>query len=162
MSDKKEDLTGPFFDAFRSFGQNLKLPTITIEDVVSHHKANIRALEEAAQNTSKSAQEIMSAQRKALENTLADITHMVQDARDGGLNKENAREVINDQIELSKRTFETTIQQASEIGNIVQETSKDNLEILKNRMQGSIEELKSVMDRRSEDGSDDEPPIKAG
>ena len=76
MSDNSDNGTGPFFDAFRNFGRNLKLPSVTIEDVVSHHKKNIQALEAAAKNTSEGAQAIMAQQRKTLENTLADITHM--------------------------------------------------------------------------------------
>nr|WHW29411.1 putative phasin family protein [uncultured bacterium] len=147
MSKDTDDISGPFFQAFRDFGKNLKLPVPTIEDVVNHNKKNIQAMEKAAGNTTKSAQAIMAQQRKALEEALADITHMVQDARDGGLNKENARDIVTDQMEFAKRSFETTIKNASEIGDIVRETSKDNLMVLKDRVQESLAEIKTVMDR---------------
>ena len=158
MSDKSDNGTGPFFDAFRSFGRNLKLPNVAIEDVVNHHKKNIQAFEKAAQNTTQGVQAVMSQQRKALENTLADITHMVQDARDGGFNKENARDVVADQMEFTKRSFETTIRNATSMGEIISDVSKSNIAVLKDRVQDGLEEIKSTMDR--DDGAEDETPIK--
>ena len=157
MTDNSDSGTGPFFDAFRNFGRSLKLPNVAIEDVVTHHKKNIRALEEAAKNTTEGAQAIMGAQRKALENTLADITHMVQDARDGGMNKENARDIIADQVEFAKRSFETTIANATSLGEVVRDVSEQNMSVLKDRVQESIEEIKSTM---GSDDDSDEPPIK--
>jgi phasin family protein len=157
MTEKSDDGAGPFFDAFRNFGRNLKLPKIEIEDIVSHHKKNIRTLEEAARNTTEGAQAIMSQQRKALEETLADITHMVQDARDGGLNKENAREVISDQMEFTKRSFEATIKNATSTAGIVGDVSRENLNVFKERLRNGIEEIKSTMDSESDDG---DPPVK--
>ena len=157
MSDNSDNGTGPFFDAFRNFGRNLKLPSVTIEDVVSHHKKNIQALEAAAKNTSEGAQAIMAQQRKTLENTLADITHMVQDARDGGMNRENARDIVADQVEFAKRSFETTIENATSMGEVVKDVSKENMLVLKNRVNESIEEIKSSMDR-----DDDDTPVKPG
>ena len=157
MNDNSENDTGPFFDAFRNFGKSLKLPNVAIEDVVSFHKKNIRALEETTKNASEGAQAIMGQQRKALEEALADITHMVQDARDGGFNKENARDIVADQAEFAKRSFETTIKNATEMGNVVTDVSKNNIAVLKNRVQESIEDIKSSFDQE-----DDETPIKPG
>ncbi|MFD0917122.1 phasin family protein [Pseudahrensia aquimaris] len=160
MSDKSENGADLFTNAFKSFGRNLKLPSVTIEDVVNHHRKNIRALEAAAQNTTKGAQAIMNEQRKQLENALADITHMVQDARDGGLNKENARDVVADQAEFAKKAFESTIQNATSMGEVLRNVSTENMNVLKTRVQESIEEIKSAMDSGKSDGGGDEPPIK--
>ena len=157
MSEQSDRDSGPFFDAFRNFGRNLELPKVTIEDVVAHHKKNIQALEKAAKNTTQGAQTIMAQQREALENALTDITHMVQDARDGGMNKENARDIIADQVEFAKRSFETTIQNATSMGEVVRDVSNENMNVLKERVQESIEEIKSTMGK-----DDDEPPVKPG
>ena len=148
----EEEFGGPFFQAFRDFGKTLKLPTVTVEDIVAHHKKNIKALEQAAGNTTASTQAIMAQQRKALEEALADITHMVQDARDGGFNKENARDIIADQMEFTKRSFETTIRNATEIGEIAQKTGKDNLAILRTRVQESLAEMRDMIDRTDKNG----------
>ncbi|MEL6503811.1 MAG: TIGR01841 family phasin [Pseudomonadota bacterium] len=150
-TDDKDDTTGPFFEAFRSFGKNLSLPMPTVEDVMQHNRRNIAAMEKMAKNTTESATAIMNQQRKALENALADVTHMVQDARDGGLNKENARDIISDQVEFTRRSFETTIKNATEMGEILSQTGKDNMMVLKDRMQEQIEEIKTVMDRKKGD-----------
>ena len=155
MTENSDNGTGPFFDAFRNFGRSLKLPNVTIEDVVAHHKKNIHALEETAKNTTEGAQAIMGQQRKALENALADITHMVQDARDGGMNKENARNIVADQVEFAKRSFETTIANATSMGEVARDVGKDNMTVLKDRVQESINEIKSTMG-----SDDDDTPVK--
>lgn len=146
--NQSNDPTGPFFDAFRAFGANLNLPLPTVEDVMQHNRRNIATMEKIAKNTTSSATAIMAQQRKALENALADVTHMVQDARDGGLNKENARDIVSDQVEFTRRSFETTIKNATEMGEILSQTGKDNMMVLKDRMQDQIEEIKTVMDRK--------------
>ena len=40
--------TGPFFEAFSNFGRNLRLPEVTVADVMDHHAKNIAAMQEAA------------------------------------------------------------------------------------------------------------------
>ena len=146
-----------FICKFGTISQYNFLLAINNKGLIAHHKKNIQALEKTAKNTTQGAQTIMAQQREALENALTDITHMVQDARDGGMNKENARDIIADQVEFAKRSFETTIQNATSMGEVVRDVSNENMNVLKERVQESIEEIKSTMGK-----DDDEPPVKPG
>ncbi len=156
MSKDNESNSGPFFEAFSNFGRNLNLPNVTIDSVVEHHRKNIQAMQQAAKNTTDGAQAIMAVQRKALEETLADITQMVENAQKGGMTREGARDAVAAQMEFSKRAFDATIRNAGEVSSILQEQSGKNFEILKNRVQESIEEMKTNV------GGGDEPPVKPG
>ena len=73
------------------------------------------------------------------------------------MNKENARDIIADQVEFAKRSFETTIANATSLGEVVRDVSEQNMSVLKDRVQESIEEIKSTM---GSDDDSDEPPIK--
>ncbi|MEN0040517.1 MAG: TIGR01841 family phasin [Pseudomonadota bacterium] len=156
MADDKSNPAGPFFDAFRNFGKNLRLPTVTVEDMMAHHRANIAAMEKAARNTTEGTQAVMAEQRKALEATLADITEMVEKARSGGMNRETARDLLADQVAFTQRSFERTLQTAGAMGTVMRDTTSDNMAVLRERVQQGIEELKSTIDDK-----DDEPPVKA-
>lgn len=142
--------TGPFFEAFTRMGERLSLPKVTIDDVVDHHRRNIEALQEAARNTSEGAQAAMAKQREMLEQTLADITETVQKTK---LTDPPMQQVAA-QTELARRTFDATVRNATQMGEIARDTSKQNLDLLRKRVEESIEEIKSTI----EEG--DEPPIK--
>ena len=159
MADDKSNPAGPFFDAFRDFGKNLRLPMVTVEDMMAHHRANIAAMEKAARNTTEGTQAVMAEQRKALEATLADITTMVEKAREGGMNRETARELLADQGAVTQRSFERTLETAGAVGSTMRDTTSDNMAVLRERVQQGIDELKTTMDRS---GGDDELPVKEG
>ncbi|EFL87663.1 TIGR01841 family phasin [Ahrensia sp. R2A130] len=156
MADDKSNPAGPFFDAFRNFGTNLRLPTVTVDDMMAHHRANIAAMEKAARNTTEGTKAVMAEQRKALEATLADITKMVETAREGGMNRETARELLAEQVAFTQRSFERTLETAGAVGSAMRDTTSDNMAVLRERVQQGIEEMKTTMDRN--DG--DEPPVK--
>ena len=143
---------GPFFEAFTRMGERLALPKVTVDDIVDHHRRNIEALQEAARNTSEGAQTAMARQREMLEETLADITETVK----GTKLSDPPMQQVAAQTELAKRAFDATVRNATDMGAIARDTTKQNMDVLRRRVEESIEEIKSTM----ESGADDEMPIR--
>jgi len=126
---------------FQQFGESLKLPNTQINDVVEHHKKNIEAMQQIARNTSSGTQTLMAKQRENLEEALADISKLVQDAA----SSKDPNQAISDQVEFAKRSFEATIKNATEMGGIMRDTSTESFNILLKRVEESIEDIRDNM-----------------
>ena len=143
MTEKKS--SNPFIDMFQQFGQNLNLPQPDISTVVDYHRKNLEALQKAAQASSSGAQAAMSKQREQLEQALAEITKMVQDASQS----KDPSKIISDQTEFARKSFDTTIKNAAEINEVLRDSSTESFNILKDRVEQSIAELQERMSKKS-------------
>lgn len=131
-----------FMDMFKDFGKNLNIPGPDVNDLVDHHRKNIQALQDAASAASAGGQEVMNKQRAQLEEALKDIAEMVQGAMSGGV---DPSKMMADQAEFAKKSFETTVKNATEVGEVVKGSSEETFNILRARMEESISELSSGM-----------------
>jgi len=132
-----QDSKNPFLDMFQDFGKNMSIPGPDVNDIMDYHRKNLQALQAAAQVTSGSAQALMSKQREVLEQTLADIAETVQSASSGS----DPSQMMSTPMDLAKKTFDATIQNASDMAEIVRAGNMETFEILKDRVMESVEEL---------------------
>jgi len=135
------DKMNPFMDMFQKFGENLKIPGADVNTVVNYHRNNIQAMTEVAQVTSSGTQAMMAKQREVLEETLAEITDMIQ----GASKNTDPGQMMSNQMEFAKKSFDATIKNTTEMGEILRDTNMKSYEILKNRVQESIEEIRDGM-----------------
>ena len=131
------DQSNPFLDMFQTFGKSLSLPGPDVNDLLDYHRKNLQALQAATQIGTSSAQAMMSKQRDVLEQTLADIAETVQSAGQGG----EAGQMATAPMDLAKKTFDATVQNATEMAEIVRQGNMDTFEVLKDRVMESVEEL---------------------
>lgn len=127
----------PFMDMFQDFGKSLSIPGPDMNDIMEYHRKNLQALQAATQVSSNSAQALMAKQREALEQTLADISDAVQDASSGG----DASGMMTAPMDIAKKAFETTLQNTSEMAEIVRQGNMDTFDVIKDRVMESVEEL---------------------
>ncbi|MEO0329961.1 MAG: TIGR01841 family phasin [Pseudomonadota bacterium] len=142
MADQSKD--NPFMDMFQKFGENLKLPTPDIENVMEYHRKNIQAMQDATQSYSKGAQSMMGKQREVLEETLSEVTDYVQNA----MQNRDPNKMISDNMEFAKKSFDATIKNTTEMSEIMRVSSSETYNILKDRMQESIEEIRDSMGKK--------------
>lgn len=135
------DKANPFMDMFQKFGENLKLPGADVNAVMNYHRNNIQAMTEVAQVASSGTQAMMAKQREVLEETLAEITDMIQDSA----KSKDPSQMMSNQMEFAKKSFDATIKNTTEMGEIVRDANMKSYEILKNRVQESIEEIRDGM-----------------
>lgn len=143
MSDKNP--MGPMFEMFQKFGENLKLPTPDVDKIVDYHRKNIQAVQESVQAASEGTQNIMAKQREQLEENLAEITDMVQSMNVSS----DPSKIMADQMEFAKKSFEKTLKNTTEIGEIARASGMDSFKILQERMQESVNDIRESMDKKS-------------
>ena len=137
-SDKTQN---PFMDMFQQFGQNLKLPTADVSAVVDYHRKNIQAMQDVAQVTATGTRSLMTKQREALEETLSDATEMIKSASE----MKEPGKMVSDQMEFARKSFEATVKNTTEMGEIVRDMNTQSFTVLKNRIEESINDIRDSM-----------------
>ncbi len=59
--------------------------------------------------------------------------------------KGSPTELMSDQLEFAKKSFEKTIKNTTELGEIARDSSTESFNILQKRVQDSIQEIRSGM-----------------
>lgn len=136
MADNKD--SNPFVDMFQNFGSSMNIPGPDLNHLMEGHRKNLQALQAAAQVGSQASQDLMAKQRAALEATLADISDAVQEAQASGA---DPAAMMTSQMEMAKRSFDTTVKNATEMSQVVQQGSTDAFDILKDRVMESIADM---------------------
>lgn len=134
MADKSDN---PFMDMFQNFGKNLNIPSPDLNNMMNEHRKNLQALQAATKIGTTSAQQVMDKQRAALEAALAEIAETVQNATKGG----DASQLMSAPLDLAKRSFDATLRNTAEIAKTVQEGNMEALNVLKDRVTESVQEL---------------------
>jgi phasin family protein len=142
MANKPESES--FIDMFAKLGRDLKLPSIDIDQVLEHHRKNLEALQKSAAATASGASSVMAKQREMLQDTLREVADMAQSYRVPG----NPQEIITKQAEFARKSFETAVKNAGEVADIVRKSGAESIEILRQRIQESMEEIRDSYERR--------------
>lgn len=140
---KKPESTS-FIDMFAQFGRNLNMPGVDIERLIEHHRKNLETLEKTTRAASAGASSVMAKQRELLEQTLREFTDMAQDFRASG----NPQDMLAKQADFARRSFETAIRNASEVADVVRQSSTETIEILRARIKEAMEEVREGFDGR--------------
>ena len=134
----KKPQSESFMDMFSNFGRDLKLPSMDVEAILSHHRKNLEALQKSASATATGAQNLMAKQRQILQETMSEITDMAQSYRASG----NPQEMMAKQADFARRSFETAVKNASEVAEIVKKSGTDSVEILRERIRETMEDIR--------------------
>jgi phasin family protein len=120
---------------------NGKAPTFDFEAAFSSQRKNVEALTAANQLAFQGAQAVF---RRQVE--------LVREAFDsfGSVSKEitapgSAEEKLLKQAEFGKAAFESALANAREIGELVQKTSEDTIELLSKRVAANFDEVKAAL-----------------
>lgn len=140
---KKTD-NGSFIDMFKSFGEELKMPSVDVDKIIEHHRKNLETLEKTARAATAGASSLMDKQRRILEETLREVSDMAQDFRASG----GPQELMNKQADFARRSFETAVKNASEMADVVRKSSTETIEILRDRIKEAMEEIREGMERK--------------
>jgi phasin family protein len=127
-----------FMDMFSNFGRDLKMPSVDVEAILNHHRKNLEALQKSASATTTGAQNLMTKQRQILQDTMSEITDMAQSYRAPG----NPQEMMAKQADFARRSFETAVKNASEVAEIVKKSGTESVEILRERIRETMEEIR--------------------
>ena len=142
MAKKPE--SDSILDMFSRLGHDLKMPSVDVDAILSHHRKNLEALEKSAKATAAGASSLMHKQRQMLEQTLNEIADMAQSFRAPG----NPQELIAKQADFAKKSFEAAVKNAGEVAELVKKSSADSIEILRERIRESMEEIREGYEKK--------------
>lgn len=140
---RKND-TESVIDMFARLGQDLKLPSMDVERIIEHHRKNLEALQQSAQSASAGASAVATKQREILERTLQQITEMAELYRP----PLNPQDLVAKQVDFARKSFETAIENAGEMAQLMRKSSDETLEILRKRIREGMEEISSQAPRK--------------
>jgi phasin family protein len=133
-----------FMDVFANFGRDLKMPNMDIEKIMDHNRKNLEALEKSAKASAAGASALVAKQREALQDALREFADLAQSYRIPG----NPQEMVEKQAEFARKAFETAVKNAGEVADIVRKSGTDSLEILRERIQEAMEDVRKVYEDR--------------
>ncbi|RJT32839.1 phasin family protein [Mesorhizobium waimense] len=135
----KQPDSDSFLDMFSRFGRDLKVPTVDVEAILSHHRKNLEALEKSARAGAAGATSLFSRQREMLQDTLREVADMAQNYRAPG----NPQELMAKQAEFARKSFETALKNAGEVSELVRKSGTESVEILRERIKEAMAEIRS-------------------
>ncbi|MFU0503342.1 phasin family protein [Pseudaminobacter sp. NGMCC 1.201702] len=134
----KQPESDSFLDMFSKFGQDLKMPRMDVEAILAHHRKNLEALQKSFSASASGASAVMARQRAALQETLHDMAEMAQSYRAANA----PREMMTRQADFAHRMFEAAVRNASEVSAIVSKSGNESIDILRQRIRESMEEIR--------------------
>jgi phasin family protein len=142
MAKKPE--SDSILDMFSKLGSEMKLPKVDVEAILGNHRKNLEALEKSAKAAAAGASSLAAKQREVLQETLREIGDMAQGFRAPG----NPQELLSKQADFARRSFEAAVKNASETAEIVKKSGQESIDILRERIRESMQEIRSGFEDR--------------
>jgi phasin family protein len=136
MARKPE--TESILDMFSKLGSEMKLPKVDVEAVLNHNRKNLEALQKSVQASAAGASSLVAKQREMLQQALSEVADLAQSYRAGG----DPSELMSKQAEFARKSFETAVKNAGEVAEIVRKSGEESIDILRERMRESMEEIR--------------------
>lgn len=133
-----------FVDMFANLGRDLKMPQVDVDHILDHHRKNLDALEKATRSAASGATDVFTRQREILEQTLGEVRDMASRMVVPG----SPKELLDRQTELAKKSFETAVKNASEIGEVISRSSTEAIDILRTRIKEAMEEMQKGVGKK--------------
>ena len=140
----KQPDSDSFLDMFSRFGRDLKLPNVDVQGILDHHRKNLEALEKSARASAAGASSVLARQHEMVQNAMHEITRMAQNYQTPG----NPQELMTRQAEFARRSFETTLKNASEVADLVRRSSTESVEILRDRIRDAMTEIRAGYEKK--------------
>ncbi|AWC23607.1 TIGR01841 family phasin [Aminobacter sp. P9b] len=133
-----------FMDMFSKFGRDLKMPAVDVDDIVSHHRKNLEALEKSVKASASGASSLVAKQREMIQSALQEVTEAAQGLRMPG----NPQEMLSKQADFARRSFEAALKNAGEVADIVRKSGSESVEVLRERIRESMQEIRDSYDKK--------------
>ncbi|SFO89604.1 phasin family protein [Mesorhizobium sp. NFR06] len=140
----KQPDSDSFLDMFSRFGRDLKLPNVDVQAILDHHRKNLEALEKSARASAAGASSVLAKQHEMVQNAMHEITRMAQNYQAAG----NPQDLMTKQAEFARRSFETTLKNASEVADLVRKSSTESIEILRDRITDAMAEVRAGYEKK--------------
>jgi phasin family protein len=128
-------------DMFSAFGRDLKIPGVDVDAVVEHQRKNLEALQKAMSAGASGASAVLARQREMLQQQMDEIGELARNYASG----DNPRDAMSKHADAVRRSFETAVKNAGEVAQIVQKSGAESVDILRQRIRDSMEEIRDTL-----------------
>jgi phasin family protein len=129
----------PAFDA-ASFTQAFKLPGFDVNTVVDIQRRNVEALTAANQTLVQGLQTVVQRQGEIARQSVKQVQALLSVKPSSG----SVTETLVQQIDLTKTSYEKTVADARELGDIIAKVGTEAADILSRRVVASLDEVKAA------------------
>ncbi|UCI05058.1 phasin family protein [Mesorhizobium sp. B1-1-8] len=133
-----------FLEMFSRFGRDLKVPNVDMQAILDHHRKNLEALEKSVRASAAGATSVLSRQHEMLQEALREATQMAQNYQAPG----NPQDLMTKQAEFARKSFETTLKNASEVADMVRRSNTESIEILRDRIRDAMAEIRAGYEKK--------------
>lgn len=131
-------------DMLSKFGSEMKLPKVDVEAMLAQQRKNLEALEKSAKAGAAGASALMAKQRAMLQDTLNEVAEAAKSFKAPG----SPQELMARQADFARKSFEAAVKNAGEVAEIVRKSGSESIDILRERIRESMEEIRSGFDKR--------------
>ena len=128
------------------FLADLKIPPMPdVEAVLATHKRNLEALTEANRVALEGAQLVAKRHMEIMQETMSELTDKLKELT--GTNNPATRAAKH--TDLLRQTFETSVANSRELGDLIQKSNNEALAKLNGRFSEAMTEMKALFDKAS-------------
>lgn len=143
---KPEKKTESPSDQFSAFLKRLKLPQVDVNQLMASQRKNMEAFAKATETAMKGAGAVGRRQAEILQDAFAHAAKLIREQKFTG----SPQEIVAKQTELVRKTFETAVARARELGEMVDKANKKAFEIVKRRMNESFDEISETLKKKEQ------------
>ncbi len=142
--NSREKGTASGIPDFTALFANLKLPSFTdIEPMLRAHQRNIEALTSANRVALEGAQAYARRQMEIVQQGLAELTQSLQALSEPGTPQAKAAR----QVEMIKHAYEHTVANMKELGDLIQRSNNEAIQLLNQRFTEAMDDIKGMMSK---------------
>jgi phasin family protein len=140
MADAPQNFT----DMFHRLGEQLKIPSFDVKNILEHQQKNIDALSRSWQALASGAGAMAQKQREIVEGAFHDVAEMAKEYKPTG----SAHEIFAKQAEFGKKAMQAAIANTRDLAELTQKHTGEALKIIHDRMQESYEDIRKGLEKK--------------
>jgi phasin family protein len=138
------DAAQNFTDMFKRLGEQIRVPSMDMKQIMEHHQKNLDAMTRSWQAVASGATAVADKQREILEAAMRDMAEMASEYKPTGA----PQEIFAKQAEFARKAMDAAIANTRDITELVQKSGTEALDIINERMRESYEEIRAGLERK--------------
>ncbi len=138
------DAPQSFTDMFHRLGEQLKIPSFDVKDILEHHQKNIDAVSRSWQALASGAGAMAKKQHEIVQGAFHDVTEMVKEYKPTG----SPQELFAKQAEFGKKAMEAAIANTRDLAELTQKHTGEALKVIHERMHQSYDEIRKGLEKK--------------
>lgn len=138
------DAPQSFTDMFHRLGEQLKVPSFDMKEIIAHHQKNLDAISRSWQAIASGAGAMAQKQREIVEAAFHDVAEMAKEYKPTG----SAQDIFAKQAEFAKKAMDAAIANTRDLAELTQRSAAEAMKIIHDRMHESYDEIRKGLEKK--------------